>query len=115
MTSRDFYVEVAKSNVNERLTAYANEQITKLDERNEARKGKLTPKQENALKLSETIYAEMESDTTYTAGQLAVKYSTNTQTISPIMKKLAEQDKVTVIEGYRAQKGQSRCLGYVKK
>lgn len=115
MTSRDFYVEVAKSNVNERLTAYANEQITKLDERNEARKGKLTPKQENALKLSETIYAEMENDTTYTAGQLAVKYSTNTQTISPIMKKLAEQDKVTVIEGYRAQKGQSRCLGYVKK
>lgn len=115
MTMRDFLNEVKDSNVNERLTAYCEEQIAKLDERNANRKGKLTAKQQTALELGEKIYAEMEDETTYTAGGLATKYETNTQTITPIMKKLVEQGKVTVIDNYKPEKGKSRCKGYVKK
>jgi ribosomal protein S25 len=114
MTMRDFLNEVKSAEVNERITAYCDEQLTKLDERNASRKGKLTTKQQTALELGEKIYNEMESERTYTASELVGIYGTNTQTITPIMKKLAEQGKITIVDGYKPAKGKSKCKGYVK-
>ena len=101
--------------LNTEITAYVSEQLTKLDDRNANRKDKPTEKQKKLIELSDTILAEMETEVTYTAGQLAEKYGVNTQTITPAMKRLVDSGAVEVIDKYKPAKGKSKCKGYIKK
>ena len=93
---------------------YAKAAISALDEKNAKRK---TSKAETDRKaansaLAEGILTSLEKGRTYTASELAKTFGVSTQKISAIIKPLAENGSITVIEGYKPEGAKSKVKGY---
>lgn len=113
MTQREFFTAVAEANVSEEITAYANAQVTKLDERNKAKKNETSARQSANKELAEKILTRMENGVTYTAAEIVgfgVDGVVSTQKATPLMKILAENGQVTITDV--AIKGKGKVKGY---
>ncbi len=98
MTNREFFEVIVNTNINEEITAYASQQIQKLDERNEKRRTTLSKTQQENLKIGEQIIEQMETDTIYTASQIGQTQNITPQKTTAIMKQLAKNGRVEIVE-----------------
>jgi hypothetical protein len=113
MTQREFFNAVAQANVSEEITEFANAQITKLDERNKSRKSETTKRQTANAELAEKIVDKMESGVTYTAAEIVgfgIEGIPSTQKVTPLMKMMAENGRVTITDV--SIKGKGKVKGY---
>ena len=123
MTMRTFLQAVIANEITGNIIAYAENEIKKLDEKNEKKKKTKSKNQKANDELKEMILDFMAEDTTYTSPEI-VKYlnesletneenALSTQKISALMRQLAENKLVSVVEKVKTSKG--KVKGYVKK
>lgn len=91
------------------LTAFAQASIDKLDAKNEARKGKLTPSQKANEQLKADIVAGLETGSTYTAKDIAETFGITPQKASAMARQLVEAGVLTASE-VKGEKG--KVKGY---
>lgn len=98
---------------------YCEEQIAKLDEKNAGRKDTKSEKDKRAANadLANAILTSFEVGKTYTATQLAKKFSTaenevSAQKVTAVLKPLAETGAIKVIKGYKPEGAKSKVNGY---
>ena len=117
MTNRDFYNAVIEANLNEELTAFAQDAIAKLDKTNESRKAHVAEK--NAEKeaarapMREAIVACID-DEPKTATMLieAAGVELKPQAIPSLLKGLVEAG--TIVKTEVKVKGKGKQVGYVR-
>lgn len=123
MTMRMFLQAVIANEITDNIIAYAENEIKKLDEKNDKKRKTKSKNQKANDELKEMILDFMAEDTTYTCPEI-VKYlndsletteenALSTQKISALMRQLAENNLVSVIEKVKTSKG--KVKGYVKK
>ena len=123
MTMRAFLQAVIANEITDNIIVYAENEIKKLDEKNEKKKKTKSKNQKANDELKEMILDFMAEDTTYTSPEI-VKYlnesletteenALSTQKISALMRQLAENKLVSVVEKVKTSKG--KVKGYVKK
>ena len=105
MTQRDFYNAVINANINEEMSSFASEAITKLDERNAKRASKPSKTQianEPIIKaISEVLTSEP-----MLASKIAELCEISTQKASALVKKVEGVQSVDVkVKGKGTQKG----------
>ena len=113
MTSREFYNAVINANVNEQVTAYAQAQITKLDEKNEKRKSEGSKTAQANVTIKAAIVNAMENGVTYTAAEimaLGVEGVTSTQKASALMRQIVTAGQA--VESEIKIKGKGKVKGY---
>ena len=116
MTNREFYNAVIEANVNDELTAFAQDAIAKLDHTNDVRREKMAEKA--AVKAAEkapirdAIFAVI-TDEPQTASDLiaAAGIELKPQSIPSLLKGLVEEGKVVKVDVKVKGKGTQR--GYV--
>jgi hypothetical protein len=98
---------------------YCEEQIAKLDEKNAGRKDTKSEKEKRAANadLANAIYSSFEVGKTYTATQLAEKFTTaenkvSAQKVTAVLKPYITDNKIVVIKGYKPEGAKSKVNGY---
>ena len=115
MTNREFLTAIANSSLSDELTAYAAEQIVKLDMRNAARKAKQSSKPSKTAIENEPIKAAiMDFLNTQTEPMIAADIAENvgitTAKASSMLRQLADAGKVIKSEVKIPKKG--KVKGY---
>ena len=96
MTTREFYVCVANSELSDEIVAKANELIQALDRKNEKRKQVGTKNQQENNAIKTKIYDTMETDVEYTAKQIADLFElSSTQKATALLLQMASDGKVS--------------------
>lgn len=108
MTKRDFYVAIAKGEMNDEVKAAAAEYIAKMDEANEKRKHTLSKKQEEneAIKAEILGHLDTEAKTATTIGELM---GISTQKASALLRQLVNDGKATATEVKIPKKGTQKA------
>jgi Fic family protein len=97
MTQREFYTAITQVEaVPAELREFAQTAIKKLDARNEARKGKETPKQKAAAEKRDEILKTMDVGRDYTAKEIGELVGISQATAVAQLRKLAEAGDVEV-------------------
>ena len=113
MTNREFYTNIANGNVTEAEKEFALAAIAKMDETNEKRKNKTSPKDaEKAAedaKIRESIFALITSDP-QTAADLGAQVGVSTPKATAELRKLVADGRVEKTDIKVPKKG--TCKGY---
>ena len=113
MTNREFYTNIANGNVTDAEKEFALAAIAKMDETNEKRKNKVSPKEAEKQAadavVRESIFNALTSDP-QTAADLAVAVGITTQKASAQLRKLVADGKVIATDIKVPKKG--TCKGY---
>lgn len=96
MTYREFLNAIISANISDEISAYAQNEQTKLDTRNEKRRNTLTPEQ----KENEALKAKMLEvlGGTVIASEVATRFGISTQKASALLRQIAEEGHATVGE-----------------
>ena len=96
MTNREFYKAVIGSEVSEEIKAFAQEQIDKLDSKNEKRKNTQTKTQKENEGIKTQIVNLIEENGSMVASVIATKLNISTQKASALCKQLVEEKELVV-------------------
>ena len=112
MTNREFYNAIVNGTIGEAEVEFAKAAIQKLNDRNEARKAKLTDKQVENLALRKAIAEKTEAGVQYTAAALA-------ELVGATQAKVGYQARVLTENGYFEKgevkvKGKGKVNGYTR-
>ena len=112
MTNREFYNAIVNGTIGEAEVEFAKAAIQKLNDRNEARKTKLTDKQVENLALRKAIAEKTEAGVQYTAAALA-------ELVGATQAKVGYQARVLTENGYFEKgevkvKGKGKVNGYTR-
>lgn len=112
MTNREFLTAVANSSLSDELTAYAAEQIVKLDMRNAARKEKQSSKPSKTAIENEPIKASImeflsAQSEPMIAADIAENIGITTAKASSLLRQLADAGKVVKSEVKIPKKGKT--------
>ena len=110
MTQRNFYENVIVANLSDEMTEFAQSMISKLDKKNETRRTTKSKAQIANDGIKVEILNSMNVNTIYTAGIIATDFEISTQKASALLKQLAENGTLEIIEGYKTSKG--KVKGY---
>lgn len=94
-TQRNFLMDVINGNITEQVTAYAEERLAKLDEKNEKRKAETSANQLKNIQLGEDIITFITENGAQTTSEIARQFGVSTQKIAPITNTLAKEGKLT--------------------
>lgn len=95
MTMREFLKSaIEKFGAESEEGVFAQAQITKMDEKLAARKGKMTDAQIETAALAEKIFASFEAGVVYTASQVGTEFGISTAKASSILRKGVEAGKL---------------------
>lgn len=123
MTKREFFVKVSEGEMTEEMQAFAAEQLTKMDAQLEARKGKVSEKEQAKRDANEAlarrVVAEILGAEAKTATDIADEMNTlmpealekpaNAQKASALMKKAMELDLVVQSDVKIPKKGTQKA------
>ena len=113
MTNREFYTNIANGNVTEAEKEFALAAIEKMDETNEKRKNKVSPKDaekaEADAKVREAIFALITNDP-QTAADLGAAVGVSTPKATAELRKLVADGRVVKSDISVPKKG--KCKGY---
>lgn len=111
-TSREFYNAIIEGNVTNEVIEYAREQLTKLDEKNEKRRNRLSKNQKSNEDIKTALLAVLENDKVYLASEVVglVDGITSTQKASALLRQLVESGNLTCEEVKITGKG--KVKGY---
>lgn len=123
MTKREFFVKVAAGEMTEELQAFAAEQLTKMDAQLEARKGKVSEREQAKRDANEAlarrVVAEILGAEAKTATDIAAEMNAlmpevlekpaNAQKASAVMKKAMDLDLVVQSEVKIPKKGTQKA------
>ena len=113
MTNREFYTNIANGNVTEAEKEFALAAIAKMDETNEKRKNKVSPKDaekaEADAKVREAIFALITNDP-QTAADLGAQVGVSTPKATAELRKLVADGRVVKSDIKVPKKG--TCKGY---
>ena len=113
MTNREFYTNIANGNITEAEKEFALAAIAKMDETNEKRKNKVTPKeqekQNEMAALRESIFAVITNDP-QTEADIAAQVGVTGAKARPQLRKLVAEGKVVSTDISVPKKG--KCKGY---
>jgi response regulator of citrate/malate metabolism len=99
MTQRDFFTNVINANINDEMTQYAQDAITKLDTRNEKRKSTQTKSQKVNEGLMDKIAEFLGTKTAPTlCSEIATKFGYSTQKAAGLLGLLVKAGRVTQTE-----------------
>ena len=98
MTNREFYKAVINSEVSEEIKAFAQEQIDKLDSKNEKRKNTQTKTQKENEGIKTQIVNLIEENGSMVASVIATKLNISTQKASALCKQLVEEKELVVTD-----------------
>lgn len=104
MTKREFLVAVVEANVNEDITTFANQEIGKMDARNEKRSSKPSKTAIANVPIKESI-ATLLVDKGMFASDIAVALGISTQKASALCRQLVEDKVLTVTDVKVPKKG----------
>lgn len=112
MTNRDFYTAIAQGTMNDELTAFAQETIVKMDERNAKRKSKPS----KTTVKNEPIKAQIMEFITKRnefciAGAIAEALELSTQKVSALCRQLVEAGKLSEKEVKVPKQGKRKAYG----
>lgn len=112
MTNREFYNAIVNGTIGEAEVEFAKAAIQKLNDRNEARKAKLTDKQVEGLELRKAIAEKTEVGVQYTAAALV-------ELVGSTQPKVSYQARVLTEAGYFEKgevkvKGKGKVNGYTR-
>jgi hypothetical protein len=114
MTKREFLDAVINKNLSDETTAFATKELAQIDAGLEKRRNTLSPKQEENLKLVETVVAQLGAEplTATAVYELGIEGVTSVQKASSLLRMavkngLAAETEVVV-------KGKGKQKGYVK-
>ena len=97
MTNREFYTNIANGNVTEAEKEFALAAIAKMDETNEKRKNKVSPKEQEKAeadaKVREAIFALITNDP-QTAADLGAQVGVSTPKATAELRKLVAEERV---------------------
>lgn len=96
MTNREFYKAIIGSKVSEEIKAFAQEQIDKLDSKNEKRKNTQTKTQKENEGIKTQIVNLIEENGSMVASVIATKLNISTQKASALCKQLVEEKELVV-------------------
>ena len=113
MTNREFYTNIANGNITEAEKEFALAAIAKMDETNEKRKNKVTPKeaekQAEMAVLRESIFAVITNDP-QTEADIAAQVGVTGAKARPQLRKLVAEGKIVSADIKVPKKG--TCKGY---
>jgi predicted HTH transcriptional regulator len=113
MTNREFYTNIANGNVTEAEKEFALAAITKMDETNEKRKNKVSPKeaekQAEMAALRESIFAVITNDP-QTEADIAAQVGVTGAKARAQLRKLVAEGKIVSADIKVPKKG--TCKGY---
>ena len=113
MTNREFFTAIANEQITEEVIAHATAALTKLDETNEKRKNKVSPKEAEKQAadavIREQIFALLTSDP-QTAADLGAAAGVTTNKASAELRKLVAEGRVIKTDIKVPKKG--TCKGY---
>jgi Fic family protein len=98
MTNREFYKAIIGSEVSEEIKAFAQEQIDKLDSKNEKRKNTQTKTQKENEGIKTSIVNLIEENGSMVASVIATKLNISTQKASALCKQLVEEKELVVTD-----------------
>ena len=98
MTNREFYKAIIGSEVSEEIKAFAQEQIDKLDSKNEKRKNTQTKTQKENEGIKTQIVNLIEENGSMVASVIATKLNISTQKASALCKQLVEEKELVVTD-----------------
>jgi Fic family protein len=98
MTNREFYKAIIGSEVSEEIKAFAQEQIDKLDSKNEKRKNTQTKTQKENEGIKTSIVNLIEENGSMVASVIATKLNISTQKASALCKQLVEEKELVVAD-----------------
>ena len=98
MTNREFYKAIIGSEVSEEIKAFAQEQIDKLDSKNEKRKNTQTKTQKENEGIKNSIVALLEEKGSMVASVIATELNISTQKASALCKQLVEEKELVVTD-----------------
>lgn len=91
MTARNFYTAIAAGTINNELSAYAANVLTKMDETNAKRKNTLTPSQVENEKIKNAILEKMADRDYTTAAKIAELVEITPSKASALCRMLASE------------------------
>ncbi len=113
MTKREFMQAVIANVDVEEVKAYAESEITKMDEQNERRRNSVSKKAEENAKLARQIAEEHLSDEPVTATQIGELMDISTQKASALLRMAVSMDLAVKqdvkIKGKGTQKGYTKA------
>ena len=113
MTQREFFNAIVNRQVSSDVVEFAKSQVAKLDEKNAKRRNTDSAKQTANKALIQDIVSQMSEGETYTARQIADKYSVSTQKVSALMTLAINDGLITQIDGYKPEGAKSKVKGYI--
>ena len=98
MTNREFYNAVVAGKISEEVVAFANDEIAKLDARNEKRRNTPTKAQEANVGIKQAIVDYLASVKSAVASEIASACEVSTQKVSSLCKQLVDEGKIKVAD-----------------
>lgn len=96
MTQREFFTKVIEANINEELTAKAQELVAGLDKRNAQKSATQTKTQKENEVLKAEMLNKLEKGKGYLAAEIGVVMGFSTSKASALAKQLVDEGKATV-------------------
>lgn len=98
MTQREFFTKVIEANINEELTAKAQELVAGLDKRNAQKSATMTKTQKENEVLKAEMLKKLEKGKGYLAAEIGTIMGFNTSKATALAKQLVNEGKATVTE-----------------
>ncbi len=98
MTQREFFTKVIEANINDELTAKAQELVAGLDKRNAQKSSKPTKTQAENEVLKAEMLNKLEKGKGYLAAEIGVVMGFSTSKASALAKQLVDEGKATVAD-----------------
>ena len=113
MTKREFLDAIINKNLSDETTAFATKELAQIDAGLEKRRNTLSPKQEENLKLVETVVSALtdEPQTATVIYGLGIEGVTSVQKASSLMRMAVKNGLANEVEV--AVKGKGKQKGYV--
>ena len=112
MTNKEFYQAIVSANINDELTAFAENAIKKLDEKNRKKRESTSPNQAANEELKTQIFETVSADPDryFTAKELADTHGVSTQKISALVGQMVKANLLDVAEVKDSKK--NKVKGY---
>lgn len=98
MTQREFFTKVIEANINEELTAKAQELVAGLDKRNAQKSATQTKTQKENEVIKAEMLTKLEKGKGYLAAEIGVIMGFSTSKASALAKQLVDEGKATVAD-----------------
>lgn len=111
MTKREFYTVIIEANIDENTTAFAQNELEKLDAANARAAAKKAEKRVELEPILTKIYDEMLSDVPISATMVGERLEISAQKATPMLRELVNRGKAASTE-MKGPKG--KIKGYIK-